>query len=125
MVCKQCGSKQFLVNIVNQVNGNDDTYEFVCGGCGDCIDLPEFDDYTTYLVKEIASFENHVGSICLEEWVEEGVRLYYISLYKGEELVFQQDFNTIDEARACYKKCIDIFATAESFDPIIGIFDSI
>lgn len=123
MVCKRCGSKHFLVSIITQFNGNDNTYEFVCGGCGDCIELPEFNDYATYLVKEIANFKNKNESVCLEEWVEEGTRLYYVSLYRGEELVGYKDFSTIEEASKCYKKCTDIFDSLGSLDSIIKLFD--
>ena len=125
MTCKRCGSKHFLVSIITQSNGNDDTYEFVCGGCGDCIDLPEpeFNDYATYLVREIDGFKNKNESICLEEWVEEGTRLFYISLYKNEELVGYKDFSTAGEASICYKKCTELFDSLGSLDPVIKLFD--
>jgi|WetSurMetagenome_2_1015567.scaffolds.fasta_scaffold07749_18 hypothetical protein len=30
----RCGCNLFLIFVIHQVNGNDDTYEFVCSGCG-------------------------------------------------------------------------------------------
>jgi len=122
--CKRCGSKHFLVNIIHQENGNDNTYEFVCAGCGDNFNIdPEFDDYQTYMVKGIFIFKNGTESIGLEEWIEEGARIYYVSLYSGEVLVGYKDFSTIEEANKCYKKCTDILGSLGSMDSIIRLFD--
>jgi len=123
MSCIRCGSKHFLVDITNQINGNDDTYNFVCGGCGECVVIPEMDDYTTYLVKEFNKLKNGDESVCLEEWVEEGAVIYYVSLYKGEELIGYKDFSTIEDASKCYKKCADIFDSLGSIDTIVTLFD--
>jgi DNA-directed RNA polymerase subunit RPC12/RpoP len=35
--CKKCGSKHFFIDIVVQVNGNDDTYEYICTSCGEYV----------------------------------------------------------------------------------------
>jgi len=123
MICNRCESKHFIVDIIKQVNGSDDTYDFICAGCGDTVNLPDFDDYQTYLVKEIINFKIGSSSIALEEWVEEGARIYYVSLYKDNMLFGYKDFSTVEEAHKCYNKCVDIFESCGSFDTIITLFD--
>jgi hypothetical protein len=122
MTCKRCENKHFLVDIKRQ-EGKEDTYEFVCAGCGDCVETLEMNDYQTYLVKEIDKRRNRDESICLEEWVEEGAVVYYVSLYKDEELIGYKDFSTVDDASNCYKKCTDIFDSLGSLDTVVKLFD--
>lgn len=118
MTCDLCGSKHFLVDITSQENGNDDTYNFVCAGCGECVNKPEFNDYETYLVGEIYRVGNDKESICVEKWVEEGTIVFYVVLYRGEVRQEIMDFDTVDEAKICYKKCVDIFESDGTLDAI-------
>jgi len=43
MKCK-CKNKTFYINVVHQVNGNDDTYEFICAKCGEYMEMGEGDE---------------------------------------------------------------------------------
>ena len=126
MTCIKCGSKHFLVNIVQQVNGSDDTYEYVCAGCGDCVDLYHETDSgidDSYLVAEIDKVAKGNGSICLEKWVYEGNDVYLVTIYRGDEVLCDRDFNTPEEADKCYKKCTDIFESIGDIDKVVKLFD--
>jgi len=124
MECPKCGNKHFLVNIV--VHEDDKIYEFVCAKCGECIDPFPVDDETvsdSYLVAEIDKVAKGNESICLEKWVYEGTDLYLVTIYRGDEVLCDRDFNTPEEADKCYKKCTDIFESIGDIDKVVKLFD--
>lgn len=124
MECPKCGSKHFLVNVIHQVNGNDYTYEFVCAKCGECMDLVKDEVVSdSYLVAELDKVEKGNESICLEKWVYEGVDVYLVTIYRGDEVLCDRDFNTTEEADKCYKKCTDIFESIGDIDKVVELFD--
>jgi hypothetical protein len=126
MQCKICGNKHFLVNVVNQVNGNDDTYEFICAGCGEYYGLPdptEISDNDTYLECELDKVQRGNGSICLEKWIIDGDIVYFVTVYCDDEILKDREFNVFEMAEKCYKKCTDIFESIGDIDKIIELFD--
>jgi len=112
MKCDNCNKKQFLIEIVHQVNGNDDTYKFICANCGEYVNCGislECDDYGNYLIGEIDRVNIGKDSLCLEKWSEEGVIIYYVSLYNDDDLSESKDFESFADAEECYKECYNVF----------------
>jgi hypothetical protein len=125
MQCPKCGSKHFLISIINQENGSDDSYEFYCAGCGEFIDpyKNDEDDVETYIESEIDKVQRGNESICLEKWIEYDVIVYVVSLYRGEDMVCDRDFDTVEDAQKCYKKCTDLFESTGKLDVVVKLFD--
>ena len=122
LTCNICGSKQFLVNI--SCNNDVTRYDYVCAGCGDCIELEDtFTGHETYFEAEICRETIGDEYICLEKWVDEGGIVYYVSLYRKDELLYQSEFSSLDLSEECYKKCTDIFTSIGSINPVIKLLD--
>jgi hypothetical protein len=112
MKCDNCNKKQFLIEIVHQVNGNDDTYKFICANCGEYVDGGVglgYDNYGNHLIGEIDRVNIGKDSLCFEKWSEEGVIIYYVSLYNDDDLSESKDFESFADAEECYKECYNVF----------------
>ena len=115
MKCDSCNKKHFLIEIVHQVNGNDDTYKFICANCGEYVNgglSLECGDGGNYLIGEIDRVNICKDSLYFEKWLDDGAIVYCVSLYDDDDLSASKDFEEFVDAEKCYKECYDVFKSA-------------
>lgn len=121
-----CGCDEFKIERIIQINGNDDVFEFYCTKCGNNlnINIDDNDVYIneTYCESEIDKVEFKNGTIKFEKWVVDGDSEYVISLYRGDTLIADRDFNDEDDAKNCYEKCSAIFLTCGNIEKVSRLF---
>lgn len=126
--CPNCKCKHFMINVVTQVNGNDDTAEYICVSCGNVYDgfmdiMCQLDNLEeTYCESEIDKVEFKNGTIKFEKWIVDGDSEYVVSLYRGDILIADRDFSDEDDAKNCYEKCSAIFLTCGDIEKVSRLF---